>query len=776
MKKRLIPFLLLCVWLTGIEAKPANAGAPVEHIAVLLILDNSGSMNANDPEGLRFTGIRLMVSLLDVGDSFGLVMFSTDAFSPTSGLITIRSQAEKSRILADLNDWEADGYTDVKSALEQAKSILTSLEQNGHRRVVILLTDGKPEIQNPYVQYESETLELARSLNVPFLAIALTGAAQTPFLGQLASATHGRVFPAESSSDLLNAYLQVLGQIKDRTVIANGKFQTDHSQTIAPSLAPYVNLVSFVLVKPQNANIRLIGPDRREIINSASNLVFSETGDPKFSIFSLANPVGGEYVFHLQGGGDAQAWTILYSRLRMDVIRPGSFHPLGRGMPIVVNLLEEQAPGHFTRIIGDADFTARIRLPDGNLVSLDRFYDDGSHGDEIPGDGNYTRIYPGADMKGRYVISIQGWKGGIPVQLETQVNVEPFPGLIMDAPTDKVNVHERMLRIQVHLQGGNPPVFDQGNVIARLISPSGSETEITLSGNSVFTGEFQPLEDGEYRVQFKTREAMYHGVPYQTSLERSFLVRRISFVDVSAGVGKVPATCFSKPQEILISLTITASRDTGLRFSAPQGWQVSPVMVNVKQGQHEIPIRLSAASDTLWGQFPSVDLGIEGNGPLEVLSEESIKVEYEYPGLWTRCRVPLRWGGGAVLLLLAGMGALYRLHKAAQPELVRGTLRHWPIGKDPIQAQEIDLTALRKPMLLIGSGATCDVSPSLTDLAGEHARLVAGRSEEDIVVYLEPIGSVHQGYGVQATRFVLQHGEIFRMGQHEFQYLSDHGA
>ena len=46
-----------------------NRAPDVDHISAILILDNSGSMQTSDPDNLRFSGARMLISLLDAGDS-----------------------------------------------------------------------------------------------------------------------------------------------------------------------------------------------------------------------------------------------------------------------------------------------------------------------------------------------------------------------------------------------------------------------------------------------------------------------------------------------------------------------------------------------------------------------------------------------------------------------------------------------------------------------------------------------------------------------------------
>ena len=78
-----------------LDASTVDAALEVQHLRVVLIVDNSGSMKANDPGGLRFTGMRLLLSLLDPGDSFGLILFSTESERLTSDFVTLEFPADR---------------------------------------------------------------------------------------------------------------------------------------------------------------------------------------------------------------------------------------------------------------------------------------------------------------------------------------------------------------------------------------------------------------------------------------------------------------------------------------------------------------------------------------------------------------------------------------------------------------------------------------------------------------------------------------------------------
>lgn len=744
---------------------PQTTPVQASQITVILIVDNSGSMKTSDPGGLRFTGIHLFASLLDPGDSLGLILFATESEVMTNGIVTLDPQNVGRGLLENFQPPAADGYTNVKAALEQAGVLLDQAKLHREKAVIVLLTDGKPEIQNPYPHYEQATLDLARSLEVPVMAIALTSSAQTPFLDQLAAITNGSVVPAGDASDLLNAYLQVLGQIKDRTVFSGEKFTGRNSIVIEPELAPYINKLTFVVAKPVYANLTLLGSDGQEATSDQSS-------DERYSTFVLENPAGGEYTFRLQGGGEAQAWAILRSRLRVQIVSPGTIHPLHRDLPIVVNLLEETSEGDFINIIGDANFTASVVSPDGKTTSLDRFYDDGTHGDVVADDGNFTRLFPNPALEGVYQITVQGWKGIVPVQAETHVKIMKFPEFVVDSPAEMIEIRGSPVELRVHLNIETS--LDQGEVIARITIPSGAVDEVLMRGNGVYVADYLPVEDGKYHVAFETRDGKYQGVEYQTSTEHPFHVTIIPFVNISVVKVDIPAACFASSNEVLLSLSVFSSGEETLHFSVPDAWEVAPESMKVAKGNQDIQLRLQAV-DGLNEKTDRVEMLVEGQGRLEFQPEAMIGMDVAAPSLYARCRTPIHLGVITVLVVIVSVLSIQHARNTALPPNVSGTLRHWEIGNDMTSAMEIDLTRTGKRTLSIGSGATCDVIIPNAGLEPEQARVFAEKSAKGTDVYLEPIAEVRKGYSTQNIRFILRHGETFRMGAHEFQYLSDHG-
>lgn len=524
------------LWIGLLLTSPVfTQGEPADSIGVILILDNSGSMESSDPENLRFTAARLFISLLEEGDSVGVILFSTTATRITKSAAQV-APGTKNHILNQIQPTAADGYTDFKAAFVEAKDLLSGMNPRNKKLAVVFLTDGKPELPLPYKDYETETLRQIESLGVPVLSIALTQAAQTPFLNQVASATQGIVIPAGSSSDLLNAYLKIFSQIKNRTLIQSDKTQAPGiaNFVIDSALAPYLHKVSFIVAKPSTVNARLVDPGNRVVVASDTNIPFLFTNDPGFAIMTVDQPAPGNWQLVLEGKGDIQAYAILHARLRLNIDKPDVLQAAGSPFKIVVHLTEDQEDGSSVTVVGAANFSALITRPDGSQESLDRFYDDGTNGDDLGGDGLYTRSYTNTDLPGSYTIAVQGWKDAVPVQQVHDVEAIQLPAVVVDTPLNwHYEVRDEGIPLGIHLERVEPGSFLSGDFIAQVTAPSGTVQEIELEEVSGrYSGIFYPCEAGLHQVDFISRQAYYQGLPYNHTTRTQFDLQLIPQITI----------------------------------------------------------------------------------------------------------------------------------------------------------------------------------------------------------------------------------------------------
>lgn len=764
---------------------PWNLSPPsqdsADHVSVILVVDNSGSMKASDPQDLRCAAAQMFISLLDEEDAVGIIQFSTESRQVTDGMAFLKWNRDE--LLNKVQPCIADGFTDMKAALEDVRTMLPLQAGNVENAPnVVLLTDGKPEIPNPHAGYEQEVLDLARSLGMPIYAIALTSAADLNFLSRLTMGTGGYVIPANESTDLLDAYLQVLGTIKDRTVIGDG-YAVSPGETqieIDPALAAYVEKASFVISHPGNVTARLVAPDGHIVTPDDPQVTFAGLAEPHFMVVTIAHPAGGNWVFELEGYGNVMVRVILYSRLRAQILSPIGFQKSGEPIPIMVRLVEERENNQIIRIIGEAAFSAEIMLPDGTLASLDLLYDDGTHGDVKAGDGDFTRLFVDTSQKGNYRITVNGWKGSVPVRQETEVRVVQFPVLVVDAPRGELSLRDQPLHFQAYFAGGEPPMLDSGELIAHLNTPSGEVRDIELMDwNGNYSAEYLPLEDGKYTLRVETNDATYLGAKYWDAAQSEFTVHLIREISVGQVENKVFASCFERNIQVVLHLSITSLREERIPLALEgfPSFQLQTSEIDLLPGNQQLDLVLlhtNGESPVVGEQHGQLRLG----GPDDLLIEpaRSIPLSFLVPSLWSRCSGTFSWGFLiVVVVMLAGIGAVRRIRLSTAQPIVTGSLRCWEIGGNPADAHEFDLTALHKSAVTMGSGKDCDIAVRMGNLDDHHADFGVEQAGDGLQIHLRPIGTVKKGYSILRGRTLLTHGDTFIIGGLNFQYLSDSG-
>jgi hypothetical protein len=625
-----------------------------------------------------------------------------------------------------------------------------------------------------YPDYEEETLELAKSLRVPVLSIALTSSAQTPFLDRLARETSGRVVSAESATDLLDAYLSIFSQIKDRTVLAASP--DDPSFFLDPGLTPYISSMSFILSRTAKNPVLLYSPAGRSVKPNSQNVDFY-LEDPRFVAINLSNPMPGKWSFQRSANGEFKVYAILHSRLRIKMDAPGIFHQQSKPMLIAVQMTEETADGSHVPIIGDATFTAVVTLPDGTQESLDLFYDDGTHGDTVEEDGIFSRLYMNTEQIGIYTIQIHGHKGDVLVDYLHTVEVIPFPKMILQEPVGTHKFDGEPLQVRVLLEDRGDFSLESGELIAVIRSPSGLLSEVPLvKERNFYSASFVPPQEGIYQIEIAGRETVYRGLPFEESISSPFEVKFVRTLTIEAGEW-VANGCFDARGYIPVQLHMFSPDPAIVEFSLSdaRGLQLNPASIKSIGGSRQFTLHMTTPSGMLSPGIYQFRLEPEGSVEFEQKPMPA-NFSFQVPNVYQRCGHAFRWGGlSGFVLLITVFFITRKIRLDAMPALITGTLRYWRESSTPSLAQESNLTLLSNTTIVVGSAIDCDLQISDHGLADRHFTLVAEKTEDGTQVLLKPLGAMRKGYSELHASVVLRHSDTFRINDLIFQYLSDSG-
>lgn len=603
-----LPVLPPVTWALARQAQPEPTGA-----CVVLAIDDSGSMQTNDPRLLRYSGARLFLSLLDSGDRAGVVRFSSRAQALFPSLHPAGTADEKQRLLEALITAQPDGYTDLLAALQRASDLLAG-ETCGMKALVVL-SDGQPELPGGLpAGYEDQVLQTVQRSEAPLWGIALTRAGESRLLFRLAEATGGQVMSAESASDLLDAYLAVFAGIKDRIVLGSGSLAAPGASAfpLLPGLAPYVQRLTLVAAHDPGVTARLGREDGGAFqdLTLASqqpggSFAFSTA---EFAVFSADRPAPGAWQVRAEGSGSAWVRAILRSRLRVAVDDLPHLHPAGSPLRLEVRLVEEDDQGTATTWIGEAAFSARLTLPEGSEQGIDRFHDDGTNGDRTARDGIFTALYGGAVQEGTYRLRITGYKDVLPVQREVQVRAAVFPRLEITSPAPgglEVDAAGGVVGVSARLAGGDPALLQVARLLGRVVLEGGGSQQFDLvpTPGGAYQGQFTPLGSGPHLVEVQAQGAVYRGQPYSPAAQVTLAVRllpSIRLAEERLQVETVETADLARGVVIELDLISSSEQDEPLEVEAaglPVGVALEVHPRRIPPGRSTLRLALRGTAD-----------------------------------------------------------------------------------------------------------------------------------------------------------------------------------
>ena len=366
-------------------AEHASKAGSSGHVTVI-ILDMSGSMAQNDPQGLRCSAANAYIDLSGPGDFVGVVgldgtsaggplNFGTPVnwgLSPREMATVNERQALRSAILQKSNGCRPDSYTPTYAALAKAESMLAGATQGTDLSgSVILLTDGTP-YPDTNAQTSATKQQLVpefKSHGWPIDTIAL-GSDQSfhLFLSDLAGATSGSfyddghgVVPGVSPLNITPFFLDIFRLRNGRSPGPTIPVTQLGGATTARnfSVGQYVTHLDIIVVKDNpHTTVSVLAPDGQRIPPPVAGAFVSV--DPHYVIISLDTPQQGSWELDVTGTGLFLMDSLKVSALTLSLTAPSTKGALALGEPITISaeLSDQGVPisgGQFS-LIGTVTF------------------------------------------------------------------------------------------------------------------------------------------------------------------------------------------------------------------------------------------------------------------------------------------------------------------------------------------------------------------------------------------------------------------------------------
>ncbi len=459
----------LLITVAQTQAKGMRPLDSSKHVTIL-VLDMSGSMSQNDPDGLRCSAANAYIDLSGPGDDIGVVGLDDPGgatggshnfpqavdwgLAPREMATVAERQALITSIKQKSNNCAPDAATPTYDALAKAEQMLANATQGGQiSGSVILLTDGVPDPDtNAQISaIKSDLVPQFKSHNWPIDTVALgqsgpqNGVDFHGFLSDVASATSGLFYddghgliPGISPLNIAPFFVDIFRVRNGRTPGSTvPPTQLDGGTTARNfSVTDYVSHLDVIVVKDNaNAQVTIIDPNGNHFTGSAQSaggITISTDPLGKYAIFSIDSPTAGAWEVDVSGSGQFLLDSLVVSGLGMSITSPNPATPVALGQPMTITCqLSYQGS---TVVDNQFGIQGTITYVGGDGASQSQDISLNSSGS-----GTYTATVtvPTSAPAGSYEVAIdasQGSNTNVVVSSQIVVRMALFPTALLIAP------------------------------------------------------------------------------------------------------------------------------------------------------------------------------------------------------------------------------------------------------------------------------------------------------------------------------------------------------
>lgn len=314
------------------------------NVDVAFIIDNSGSMSWNDPQGLRGQAVKMFIDQLDVGDAVSLISFEgwADVLVP---LTLIDSYDTKQWLISQVRTWAGDG-TSLSAGLKAGYQQL-AISSTGNTKVAIMLTDGMGGYNNE--------AQLYKQAGWPVYTVGLGKDINPQLLTEIATETGGIYLHADKPEDIMQIYNIIKGKVKrEQTLTSRSvKLYPGQSTQLDTYIDSSVKSASFGVTWPgSDINLTLIAPDGSlitpELAQDDPNITY--TRGETYTIYTIKNPIPGKWTMNItavdvsENGEDVTAMVLADTNLTVDLFTEKNTYKLNEPVRLVGVLTNNGEP------------------------------------------------------------------------------------------------------------------------------------------------------------------------------------------------------------------------------------------------------------------------------------------------------------------------------------------------------------------------------------------------------------------------------------------------
>ncbi len=285
-----------------------------ENLAIVLLIDVSGSMSRTDPQRLRETAAGVFIDMLSPEDYLGIVTFDHEV-EIVVPLEQVKDYSNKKKIKEILYPkLDPRGFTDYVGALETVFNHLQEVDTKNAQPVVVFLTDGDP---NPYagssndsvfmVGYMEKLWNTVRGYTLeryPIYSVGFSDEIDPGVLEKISLDTRGGSFILSDPGEILVSLFKLLGGLKNRQIVIDEALAAGTEGTFPFYVDEYTRQINLVVASQgKDTNYSLLSPDGSiaEPDQVSGILVTEEEGSSLIVLQQLQEKYFGEWTLFVSG-------------------------------------------------------------------------------------------------------------------------------------------------------------------------------------------------------------------------------------------------------------------------------------------------------------------------------------------------------------------------------------------------------------------------------------------------------------------------------------------
>ncbi|NEX22298.1 VWA domain-containing protein [Thiorhodococcus mannitoliphagus] len=305
---------LLCVFLLVLCSRVS-----ADSVDVVLTLDRSLSMRANDPGRVSLDAAELLIALMGRDDRLALMTFGVDADSllPLSPLSSEKTAARASALLRGI---VTDGrMTNFEAALSGAYGQFSKTDQDAAvHRAIVLFSDGQMNLgaEDATAAAREEILQRLipklQAAHIHVYSVAFSPDADLEFLRLLGVSTGGFAFGATTADDIPEAFISLFEQAEQPLMapIRDGEVKIDSEVEALKLLVEH---------GPGDPPVRLTDPSSKELTSESEQPGMTWQSSSRFDHITVAQPEPGAWKVS-GGANDGKAY--LESAIGLEIVAP----------------------------------------------------------------------------------------------------------------------------------------------------------------------------------------------------------------------------------------------------------------------------------------------------------------------------------------------------------------------------------------------------------------------------------------------------------------------